>query len=78
MFKSIHSQRWFKWVTSPKKYIINLEVKVGDRYTFRDVEVTARTRHEAIQKAKKETLENIKLIVKGSKSFGRVKQLNEF
>ena len=78
MFNSIHSQRWLKWICSPKKFIINLEIKVGDRYTFKDFEVVARFRNEAIEKAKQQAKDEIKIVVNGSKSLGKVKKFNEF
>ena len=78
MFSSIHSQRWLKWVVSPKKFIVNLEIKIGEKYTFKDVEVIARFKTEAFEKAKKQIKEDMQIVVKGSKSLGKVKQFNEF
>jgi len=78
MFKSIYSQQWLKWNRSPKKFIVNLEVKVGEKYTFLNVEVVAISKAEAFKKAKQKVSDDIVIIVKGSKSLGKIKQLNEF
>ena len=86
MFNSIHSQKILKWLSSPKKYLVNTEVILcgevknvfGSRYTFISVEVIARNKHEAKQKAKNKVRKNIEVKIKGLKSLGRVKSLNEF
>lgn len=86
MFNSIHSQKITKWLFSPKKYLVNTEVYLGgerentfiSRYTFITVEVIARTKYEAKQKAKQKAIESIEVKIKGLKSLGRVKSLNEF
>ena len=78
MFSSINYQRWLKWVQSPKKYIVNLEVKIHDRYSFLDVEVIAHNKSDAIEKAKLKANDNIKVIFKGLKSLGKIHKLNEF
>lgn len=78
MFNSIHSQRWLKWVCQPKKYLVNIEVKIGDKYTFKDVEVFAYTKNEAKKKAVTQTKSEIQVITKGLRSFGRAKKFNEF
>lgn len=86
MFNSIHSQKIKKWLFSPKKYVVNTEVNLseevknvfGSRYAFISVEVIARNKHEAKQKAKNKVRENIEVKIKGLKSLGRVKSLNEF
>ena len=77
MFKSIHYQRILKYFKSPKKFIINLEIKIGNKYTFQDHEVIAMYRVEAIEIAKKQAYESVKVIYKGSKSLGKVKNFNE-
>lgn len=86
MFNSIHSQKITKWLFSPKKYLVNTEVNLGEEvknefithYTFITVEVIAHTKHEAKQKAKQKVIESIEVKIKGLKSLGRVKSLNEF
>lgn len=78
MFNSIHSQRWFKWICQPKKFLVNIEVKIGDKYTFKDVEVMAYTKDEARKKAILQTKQEIKVITKGLRSFGRIKKFEEF
>ena len=78
MFNSIHSQRWLKWIRSPKKFIVNLEIQVGENYTLKDVEVIARWKSEAFEKAKEQIRNDLQIIVKGSKSLGRIKKFNEF
>ena len=78
MFSSIHSQRLLKWIVSPKKFIVILEIKVGEKYTFRDIEVSARFKSEAFEKAKQKAKDEIQIVVKGSKSLGKIKQFNEF
>jgi hemerythrin superfamily protein len=78
MFSSIFIQRLFKYFASDKKFIINLEVKVFDKYTFLDIEENARFRNDAIKQAIEKTKSNISISVKGSKSLGKIKQFNEF
>ncbi len=78
MFSSINYQRLLKWVTSPKKYIVNLEVRVNDKYTFMDVEVIAHNKNDAKEKAKIKANDNIKIIFAGLKSLGKINKLNEF
>jgi outer membrane protein assembly factor BamA len=78
MFNSIYSQRFFKWIVSPKKYLVNIEIKVGEKYTFQEIEVEARCKSEAYEKAKKKIFSEINIITKGCKSLGRLKNLNEF
>ena len=78
MFNSIHGQRWLKWIRSPRRFIVNLEIKVGENYTFKDVEVVARWKSEAFEKAKEQIRNDLQIIVKGSKSLGRIKKFNEF
>jgi hypothetical protein len=78
MFTSIHSQKWLKYILSKKKFIVNLEIKVGDKYTFINVEVFAHYKSDAINKAKEKTMQEIKIISKGSKCLGREKNFNEF
>lgn len=67
-----------KWIFSQKKFIINLEIQFGKKYTFMDVEVESRFRSEAIELAKDKAYNEIKIIVKGSKSLGKVNRLDEF
>ena len=78
MFSSIHSQRWVKWLNGPKKFIVNLEIRIDGKYTFKDVEVYSRWRAEAIDLAKDKVMREIEIVVKGSKSLGKVKKLYEF
>ena len=78
MFNSIHSQRWLKWICQPKKYLVNIEVKIGDKYTFKDVEVIAYTKSQAKQKAVMQTRSEIQVVTKGLRSYGRIKKFEEF
>jgi hypothetical protein len=78
MFSSIHSQRFLKYIFCKKKYVVNIEVKVGNNYTFKDVIVEAHTKKEAFEKAKQLVKEQLQIIVKGSKSLGKIKDFNEF
>jgi len=77
MFTSKFSQRMIKWIYSPKKFIINLEIQFGKKYTFIDIEVISRLRSQAIERAKEIAFNDVKIIVKGSKSLGKVRQLDE-
>ena len=78
MFNSINSQRWLKWICQPKKYLVNIEVKIGDKYTFKDVEVVAYTKDEARKKSLTQTKSEIQVITKGLRSFGMVKKFDKF
>lgn len=78
MFNSIHSQKWLKWICSPKKYIVNVMIYVNDKYTFMDIEVIAHNKSDAIEKAKLKANDNVKVIIKGLKSLGKIKSINEF
>lgn len=76
MFSSKFCQRLLKHFLKPKNFIINLEVKVGDKYAFIDKKVVSRFRSDAINIAIEETKKDIKIIYKGSKSLGKVEQFN--
>jgi outer membrane protein assembly factor BamA len=78
MFSSIHSQRFLKYIFCKKKYVVNIEVKVGNNYTFKDVIVEAHTKSEAKKEAKQLIKQQLEIIVKGSRSLGKIKKLNEF
>lgn len=78
MFSSIHSQRWLKWLFQKKNYIVNLEIKIFDKYTFIDVEVESHTKESAKKIAIEITKKNFKIIPKGLKSLGRKKNIKEF
>ena len=78
MFNSIFSQRWLKWISGPKKYVVNLEIRIGQNYRFKDVEVVAHCKSEAFEKAKLKMRDSIEIVVKGSKTLGRVKSFDEF
>lgn len=78
MFNSIFSRKLIKYLLSPKKYIVNLEIKVNEKYTFIDQEVIAHWKEEAKEKAIKKTIQEISINFKGLKSLGKIKQLNEF
>lgn len=78
MFQGIFTQRWYKWAFSPKKFVVGVEVKIGKKFAFLEIEVEARLRREAIELAKTIVKNQIQIIAHGSKSLGKVKRFNEF
>lgn len=78
MYRSIFSQRWLKYICQPKKYLVSLEVKVGHKFTFTEIEVEAKTKYEARHKAKEHVKRDIKINYKGLRSLGRIKRFEEF
>lgn len=77
MFGSLFFSRLKKYYTQPKNFVVNLEVQIGSKYFFVTKKIQSRFRSEAIEIAKEEILDDIKVIYKGSKSLGRIKQFNE-
>ncbi len=78
MFNSKFSQRLFKWLFSPKKYIVNIEFQLFDKYSLMNVEVIAHTKNEAMLKAVEKVKQEQKNIVSGLRSLGKIKTLQEF
>ena len=78
MFTSKFSKRFLKWVNCEKQFIVNLELKIGERYTFIQNKVSAHTRNEAIEKARILAKKDIQFVYLGSKCLGRVKKIKEF
>ncbi len=78
MFNSQFYQRLIKYFNSPKRYIVNIEIQVKDKFTFIDVEVISNSKIGLGKKAKEIIKKDLKIIPQGSKCLGRIKQFNEF
>ena len=76
MFNSKFSQRIIKAMFSPKTFVINFEVKIGDNYFFVTQKVHSMFRSHAIEHSKKNLADSIKIIYKGSKSLGKTQPFN--
>lgn len=72
MFYSNFRIRIMNYLSSPKKYIVNVLVRVGMVQTIMDVEVTARNKPQAYRIAKERANAQIEVSIKGSKSLGRI------
>lgn len=60
------------WYASPKKYKIDFTVRFGEKYTFEQIEVEARHKHEAIHIATEQVFNTIKITATSVKSLGRI------
>lgn len=74
MFSSDFTKRLVAYLRSQKKYIVNVSLSVGNyRLHYKDVEVIAHTKKEAMTLAEKKCMESISVTAYGIKSLGRVK-----
>ena len=78
MFSSIHSKRLYKWFFSKKIFKVQLKIEVNDRFLYTEIEVNAYTKNQAIQLAEKDLRSQITINKTGIRSFGKVKNFDEF
>lgn len=78
MFYSEFGKKLLNYLRAPKKYLVNVQVKVGNRYVFIDIEAVSFYRREAILEAEQIAKSKIEIKTIGSKSLGRIKDFNSF
>ena len=70
-------KRLFKYLTTPCRYNVQIEIRIGEKFLFIEKEVIAKSRKEAVKIANTMTLDSIKVITGKAINLGKLKQLNE-
>lgn len=74
---SKHTARMYMWFKQPRKFKITLQISIQDRYFFKDFDVIAKNKNDAINEAKYLVLNEIEIKPIRVNSLGRVKSFEE-